>query len=90
MKLQCRKECGACCIAPSISSTMPLHPNGKAAGESCLHLDEHYRCSLFDSIERPRVCSQLKPSLEMCGNNREEALNNLTQLEQATNPLDLT
>ncbi|MFA0698258.1 YkgJ family cysteine cluster protein, partial [Vibrio sp. 10N.222.49.C9] len=33
--MECRLYCGACCIAPSISSSFPLHPNGKNAGERC-------------------------------------------------------
>ncbi|MCF8007898.1 MAG: hypothetical protein K9K84_10865 [Methylovulum sp.] len=43
--MSCRIGCGACCIAPSISSTLPLHPHGKAAGVRCLHLDEKYLSS---------------------------------------------
>lgn len=29
---ECRPGCGACCIAPSISSPIPGMPEGKAAG----------------------------------------------------------
>ncbi|MGO2368564.1 MAG: YkgJ family cysteine cluster protein, partial [Serratia sp. (in: enterobacteria)] len=29
--MDCRADCGACCIAPSISSPIPGMPNGKPA-----------------------------------------------------------
>ncbi|HNV09555.1 MAG TPA: YkgJ family cysteine cluster protein, partial [Dokdonella sp.] len=29
--MSCRSGCGACCIAPSISSPIPGMPNGKPA-----------------------------------------------------------
>jgi Fe-S-cluster containining protein len=40
--LKCRDLCGACCIAPSISSSIPGMPNGKPAGVVCVHLDENF------------------------------------------------
>ncbi|WP_146210871.1 YkgJ family cysteine cluster protein [Gilliamella apicola] len=81
---QCRKNCGACCIAPSISSAMPGMPNGKPAGVPCYNLDENFQCKLFGQATRPKVCSHLKPCFEMCGTNRNQAFNYLTQLEQLT------
>ena len=48
--------CGACCIAPSISSL------GKAAGIACAHLADDYRCTLFGQAGRPACCSGLQPS----------------------------
>lgn len=81
---ECRKNCGACCIAPSISSAIPGMPNGKPAGIACIHLDNNYQCSLFQKSSRPIVCGRLKPCFEMCGNNREQAMHYLTQLEQLT------
>jgi hypothetical protein len=83
----CRVGCGACCIAPSISSPMPGLPNGKPAGMPCPHLDEALRCRLFGRPERPAVCGSLQPSAEMCGSTREHALHFLQRLEQATQPL---
>ncbi|KDN10513.1 MULTISPECIES: YkgJ family cysteine cluster protein [unclassified Gilliamella] len=82
--LQCRKNCGACCIAPSISSAIPDMPKGKPAGIACIHLDNNYQCKLFFHPSRPTVCGRLKPCIKMCGNNRSQALNYLTQLEQLT------
>lgn len=80
----CRENCGACCIAPSISSQIPNMPNGKPAGVACCHLDSQYRCKLFGQPSRPLVCCRLRANQEMCGNNRQEALDYLTQLEQIT------
>lgn len=82
----CRPGCGACCIAPSISSPMPKMPFGKKAGERCLHLLPDWRCELFGRPERPEVCASLRPSPGMCGANRDEALRILDELEAATAP----
>jgi uncharacterized protein len=81
---QCRENCGACCIAPSISSHIPGMPNGKIAGIACIHLGEDFKCQLFGLASRPSVCERLQPCYEMCGDNREQALDYLTQLEQLT------
>lgn len=85
-KISCRENCGACCIAPSISSPIPGMPNGKKAGERCIHLDEKMRCRIFLDPARPKVCASLKPSFEMCGNCRDEAIKYLEELEKLTDP----
>jgi Fe-S-cluster containining protein len=82
----CRPGCGACCIAPSISSPLPGLPQGKAAGARCPHLDDALRCSLFGQPERPSVCTGLQPSSQMCGSSATDALHYLTWLEQETRP----
>ncbi|MGN6316921.1 YkgJ family cysteine cluster protein [Trinickia sp.] len=82
----CRPGCGACCIAPSITSPIPGMPEGKPAGVRCVQLDEHERCRIFGRPERPACCSGLKPQPQMCGASRPEALAWLTQLEAATAP----
>ncbi|HEX2924840.1 MAG TPA: YkgJ family cysteine cluster protein [Ruminiclostridium sp.] len=82
--MECRKNCGACCIAPSISSPIPGMSSGKPAGVRCIQLKADNSCKLFGSPERPRVCSSLRPSEEMCGFTREDALDNLNRLEQLT------
>ena len=82
--MECRVGCGACCIAPSISSLIPGMPNGKPAGVRCIQLDEANRCKLFGKPERPDVCRRLKPETTMCGANREEALRILANWESAT------
>jgi len=82
--VDCRTGCGACCIAPSISSPIPGMPHGKPAGIPCVQLLPDYRCALFGRPERPAVCASLRPTDEMCGANRIEALAYLTALERAT------
>jgi hypothetical protein len=84
--MNCRPGCGACCIAPSISSPIPGLPHGKPAGVSCVQLLPDYRCALFGRPERPAVCVSLRPSETMCSENREQALAYLTRLERATRP----
>jgi hypothetical protein len=84
--LECRVGCGACCIAPSISSPIPGMPNGKPAGVRCVQLTPDNRCRLFGHPERPAVCRLLQPSSEMCGSSRQEALRYLSWLERATAP----
>jgi uncharacterized protein len=78
---QCRNDCGACCIVPSISSIIPGMPNGKPAGVRCIHLNDALGCSIFDSPERPKVCHGFKAEELVCGNNREEAFQILSFLE---------
>ncbi|MBE6364467.1 MAG: YkgJ family cysteine cluster protein [Lentisphaerae bacterium] len=84
--MSCRANCGACCIAPSISSPIPGMPNGKPAGVRCVNLDENFRCKIFSSPARPAVCASLQPSPEMCGNCRKDALEFLAELERQTTP----
>ena len=84
--MECRVGCGACCIAPSISSLIPGMPNGKPASARCAQLTPDNRCKLFGRPERPEVCRSLRPSEEMCGTSPAEALAYLTNLELATRP----
>jgi Fe-S-cluster containining protein len=86
MMLQCREGCGACCIAPSITSPLPGMPNGKPAGVRCAQLMPDERCSVFGNPVRPAFCAGLKPSHEMCGDSRAHALAWLAQMELATMP----
>ncbi len=84
--IACREGCGACCIAPSIITPMPGMPQGKAAGERCLHLTQALRCALFGRPERPAFCGGLQPSVGMCGDTREQAIAWLDRLERLTAP----
>jgi uncharacterized protein len=84
--MECRVGCGACCIAPSISSPIPGMPGGKPAGVRCVQLMPDNRCALFGRPERPAVCASLRPSAEMCGSSDQEAMIQLTLLERATAP----
>ncbi|MEI8088502.1 MAG: YkgJ family cysteine cluster protein [Opitutaceae bacterium] len=84
--MNCRAGCGACCIAPSISSPIPGMPLGKPAGVRCVQLLADFRCAIFGQPERPAVCASLRAGLDMCGANRLEALDLLARLEIATKP----
>ncbi|MDP2760501.1 MAG: YkgJ family cysteine cluster protein [Sideroxyarcus sp.] len=84
--MQCRAGCGACCIAPSITSPLPGMAQGKPAGVRCAQLLNDNRCAVFGRPERPAFCAGLQPSPEMCGTSCETALVWLTRLEQATLP----
>lgn len=84
--MDCRPGCGACCIAPSISSAIPEMPRGKPAGAQCIQMAEDFSCKIYFSADRPAVCRNLQPSMEMCGKNQGEALDYLAMLEKATAP----
>lgn len=86
MAMSCRPGCGACCIAPSISSAIPGMPNGKPAGVACINLDADYRCLIFNHPDRPDVCGSLQPSEDMCGDTRTQALRWLGYIEEETRP----
>lgn len=84
--MRCRDRCGACCIAPSITSPIPGMPHGKPAGIPCVQLDDALRCRLFGRPERPAFCASLRPQLEMCGDSRDAAMTIIAVLERATAP----
>jgi Fe-S-cluster containining protein len=84
--VECRPRCGACCIAPSISPTLPALPDGKPAGVRCPHLTEEIRCALWGRPERPRVCIGLRPGPEMCGDSAAAAMTTLLGWETLTAP----
>lgn len=83
---ECRPGCGACCIAPSISSPIPGMPQGKPAGVRCAQLTDDNRCRLFGQPERPAVCVSLRPHEAMCGLSNDQAFERLTRLEAITRP----
>jgi uncharacterized protein len=64
-------------------------PKGKTAGLPCVQLTPEGLCTLYGKPERPAVCGSLRPSPEMCGTTREEALDYLAALEAATAPCSL-
>jgi hypothetical protein len=78
--VDCRPNCGACCIAPSVTSLE------KPAGVACRYLDTDLRCAIFGHSGRPACCAGLQPSAEMCGASREQALRWLADLEARTAP----
>jgi hypothetical protein len=59
-------------------------PDGKPAGERCLHLSVDYLCGLFGQPERPAVCSAFKADIEVCGSSQQEAINLIGWWEQVT------
>ena len=82
--MACRRGCGACCIAPSITSPLPGMEEGKPAGMRCRQLSADNQCLVFGKPERPGFCRSYQPSAEYCGKDREEALLLLARLEAAT------
>ena len=82
--MECRPSCGACCIAPSISSPIPGMPRGKPAGIRCVQLDENNLCMRFGEKDRPAVCRSFSAHYGDCGDNREEAIVHLSSLEALT------
>lgn len=82
--MQCRIGCGACCIAPSISSPIPGMPDGKPAGVRCVQLDERNLCRLFGDARRPAVCAAFDADPEVCGQSNEQALQILSEWERIT------
>lgn len=84
--MECRPNCAACCIAPSISSPIPGMESGKPAGVRCIQLDADLRCLIFGLPQRPAVCSALRPHEEICGQSAADAFVLLIQLEHATRP----
>ncbi|HBV76310.1 MULTISPECIES: YkgJ family cysteine cluster protein [Vibrio] len=82
--MDCRLGCGACCIAPSISSAIPGMPNGKPAGVRCIQLNDDNLCNLFGSPERPAVCHHFKAEASICGETSAQAISIITELELMT------
>ena len=84
--MDCHSDCGACCTAPSISSPIPGMPEGKPANTRCVQLSDTNLCMIFGSPLRPKVCSGLQPTAEMCGSTRQQAITYLLELEALTAP----
>ncbi|MGL4475214.1 MAG: YkgJ family cysteine cluster protein [Shewanella sp.] len=82
--MQCRLGCGACCIAPSISTPIPGMPQGKPAGVRCIQLNSDNLCLLFGSETRPAVCHDFDASMDVCGTHNAEAMWLITELEALT------
>ncbi|MDB4421200.1 YkgJ family cysteine cluster protein [Pseudomonadales bacterium] len=84
--VDCQPNCGACCIAITISSAIPGMPQGKLAGEHCVQLDAVRRCQLFGLPQRPQVCEQFQPRAELCAHGPLHAMQQLEALERLTAP----
>ena len=61
--MNCRSGCGACCIAPSITSPIPGMPNGKKAGERCVQLLPDLRCAIFGKPDYQGVIDSMRAEL---------------------------
>lgn len=80
--IDCRENCGACCIAPSISTPIPgMGSNGKPGGVRCIHLTNDLRCAIFNSPDRPSVCGGFQAEDCVCGSSQCDALRILAELE---------
>lgn len=82
--MDCRLGCGACCIAPSISSPIPGMPNGKPTGVRCIQLNEDNLCKIFGDPSRPAVCTDFLATIDVCSVTNEQALILITELEAST------
>ncbi len=80
--MNCRENCGACCIALSISSPIPGMPEGKPAGVRCIHLKDDHRCAIYNDPAKPKACSGFNAEPDFCGSNREEAMKILGSLSE--------
>jgi hypothetical protein len=65
-------------------------PQGKPANVRCVQLTDDDRCAIFNHPDRPAVCKQLRPSPDLCGDSRQQALAWLGVLETATAPAQKT
>lgn len=61
-------------------------PEGKPANTRCVQLSDTNLCMIFGSPLRPKVCSGLQPTAEMCGSTRQQAITYLLELETLTAP----
>lgn len=82
--MNCRLGCGACCIAPSITSPIPGMPEGKPAGVRCIQLSEDNLCKIFGQPERPSLCDAFKATEDVCGQSNVEAIKLISWLESQT------
>lgn len=83
--MECRPNCGACCIAPSINRPYFGMPNGKRAGQICVHLDvAQFHCKIWSTENYPSVCAGFKAEQSICGQTRDEALETIAILEVIT------
>lgn len=65
---------------------LPGMPEGKPANTRCVQLSDTNLCMIFGSPLRPKVCSGLQPTAEMCGSTRQQAITYLLELEALTAP----
>jgi hypothetical protein len=61
---------------------MPGMADGKPAGVRCIHLLEDCTCSIYNSKDKPKVCSDFMAEPDFCGSTQEEALRILYSLSE--------
>jgi hypothetical protein len=81
--MNCHK-CGACRIAPSITTAIAHMPRGKPTGARCANLNDRNERVLYGRGERPAFCLGWQPMAEVCGQTFEEAMSRIAALERAT------
>jgi len=85
--MRCRANCGACCIAPTITSELPNMQDGKPSGVYCANLNpETFACNIWEKDNYPDFCRKYKPCEEICGSTKEQALTNIYYLDEVTSP----
>lgn len=80
--MNCHAQCGACCIAPQITSALPNMPMGKPAGVRCVNLGDDLLCQVY--LDRPDVCKGFTPEEITCGTSHEAAILLISDLETKT------
>ena len=84
--MECRPDCGACCVVPAIHQSFIGMPSGKPSGVSCVHLTTDFRCEIYGDPRRPVCCDGFEAERGICGVNRAEALTYLKILDEETTP----
>jgi uncharacterized protein len=85
--MECRPNCGACCIAPTITSKLPNMPEGKPSGIYCVNLDpESLSCNVWGTEDYPKFCADYQPCEAVCGKSKAEAMTNIYHLDEITTP----
>jgi hypothetical protein len=85
--MECRANCGACCIAPTITSEMPNMPDGKPSGIACINLNsDTLKCNIWGTAEYPKFCGAYQACESVCGSSKAEAMINIYYLDEVTRP----
>ena len=61
-------------------------PQGKPAYNRCVPLNPLAQCSLFGLLDRPAMCTPLRPSADMLGSNGNHALIRLARRDRQIAP----
>jgi hypothetical protein len=66
----------------SISSPIPGMADGKPAGVRCINLLDDFRCSIYNTNDKPKVCTNFNAEPDFCGSTQEEAMRILFSLSK--------